>query len=183
MVVTKSTIQLTWGCCCTCQQCNGRGARKRSWWSSRCRLRKSWCSGFCKPILFQPVILCKFSSISFYLVFRIDEGVIDSLGAVAEVEDGVDFLSTVERLWGGDLAHALVGWKCLDFPTWTQSFFFHSIDLYLEFKLGENHAARSDTVDINLFIPGDLQVISIALELSLNNEPTTWSQGCQRLRP
>ena len=45
--------------------------------------------------------------------------------------------------------------------------------LYLEFKLGENHAARSDTVDINLFIPGDLQVISIALELSLNNEPTT----------
>ena len=63
---------------------------------------------FCSNLLFClsfPV----FSSILFYLVFWIDEGVIDSLGAVAEVEDGVDFLSTVEGLWGGNLTHALVG--------------------------------------------------------------------------
>ena len=63
---------------------------------------------FCSNLLFCVNFLV-FSSILFYLVFRIDEGVIDSLGAVAEVEDGVDFLSTVEGLWGGDLAHALVG--------------------------------------------------------------------------
>ena len=43
-----------------------------------------------------------------HLVFRVDEGVIDALGAVAEVEDGVDLLSAVERLGGRDLTHALV---------------------------------------------------------------------------
>ena len=42
-----------------------------------------------------------------HLVFRVDEGVIDALGAVAEVEDGVDLLSTIKRLRGGDLTHAL----------------------------------------------------------------------------
>ena len=42
-----------------------------------------------------------------HLVFRVDEGVIDALGAVAEVEDGVDLLSTVERLGGSNLTHAL----------------------------------------------------------------------------
>ena len=44
---------------------------------------------------------------SSHLVFRVDEGVIDALGAVAEVEDGVDLLSTVERLGGSNLTHAL----------------------------------------------------------------------------
>ena len=33
-----------------------------------------------------------------HLVFGIDESVIDALGAVAEVEDGIDLLSTVQRL-------------------------------------------------------------------------------------
>merc|ERR1719249_330010 len=33
------------------------------------------------------------------LVLGIDESVIDALGAVAEVEDGVDLFSTVQRLW------------------------------------------------------------------------------------
>ena len=42
-----------------------------------------------------------------HLVFRVDEGVIDALGAVAEVEDGVDLLSTVEGFWGGNFTHAL----------------------------------------------------------------------------
>ena len=42
-----------------------------------------------------------------HLVLRVDEGVIDALGAVAEVEDGVDLLSTVERLGGSNLTHAL----------------------------------------------------------------------------
>ena len=44
---------------------------------------------------------------SSHLVFRVDEGVIDALGAVAEVEDGVDLLSTIQRLRGGNLTHAL----------------------------------------------------------------------------
>ena len=33
---------------------------------------------------------------------------------------------------------------------------------YLEFKLGENHAAGSDTVDIDFLIPGDLVIILLA---------------------
>ena len=42
-----------------------------------------------------------------HLVLGVDESVVDALGAVAEVEDGIDLLSTIQRLRGGDLTHAL----------------------------------------------------------------------------
>ena len=42
-----------------------------------------------------------------HLVLGVDESVVDAFGAVAEVEDGVDFLSTVEGFRGGNFTHAL----------------------------------------------------------------------------
>ena len=84
-----------------------------------------------------------------HLVFRVDEGVIDALGAVAEVEDGVDLLSTVERLGGSNLTHALrryiftIG-LCQNICTPI---------VYLEFQLGENHAAGGHAVDVDFLIP------------------------------
>ena len=86
---------------------------------------------------------------SSHLVFRVDEGVIDALGAVAEVEDGVDLLSTVERLGGSNLTHALrrdifIICLCQNIST---------LIVYLEFQLGENHAAGGHTVDVDFLIP------------------------------
>ena len=52
--------------------------------------------------------------IAHHLVLGVDESVIDALSAVAEVEDGVDFLSSIKRFGAGDLAHALVIWELLD---------------------------------------------------------------------
>ena len=42
-----------------------------------------------------------------HLVLGVDESIVDAFGAVAEVEDGVDFLSTVEGFRGGNFTHAL----------------------------------------------------------------------------
>ena len=91
-----------------------------------------------------------------HLVLRVDEGVIDALGAVAEVEDGVDLLSTVERLGGSNLTHALrrdVFTICLSQNICTQI-------IYLEFQLGENHAAGGHTVDVDFLIPKHFGFIS-----------------------
>ena len=41
------------------------------------------------------------------LVFGVNESVVDAFGAVAEVQDGVDLLTTIQRLGRGDLTHAL----------------------------------------------------------------------------
>ena len=42
-----------------------------------------------------------------HLVLRVDESVIDAFGAVAEVEDGVNFLATIKRFGGSNFSHAL----------------------------------------------------------------------------
>ena len=42
-----------------------------------------------------------------HLVLGVDESIVDAFGAVAKVEDGVDFLSTVEGFRGGNFTHAL----------------------------------------------------------------------------
>ena len=91
-----------------------------------------------------------------HLVFRVDEGVIDALGAVAEVEDGVDLLSTIEGLGGSNLTHALrryiftIG-LCQNICT---------LIVYLEFQLGENHAAGGHAVDVDFLIPEHFGFIS-----------------------
>ena len=41
------------------------------------------------------------------LVFGVNESVVDAFGAVAEVQDGVDLLTTIQRLGRSDLTHAL----------------------------------------------------------------------------
>ena len=91
-----------------------------------------------------------------HLVLQVDEGVIDALGAVAEVEDGVDLLSTVERLGGSNLTHALrrdVFTICLSQNICTQI-------IYLEYQLGENHAAGSHAVHVDFLIPEHFGFIS-----------------------
>ena len=42
-----------------------------------------------------------------HLVLGVDESIVDAFGAVAEVQDGVDLLTTIQRLGRGDLTHAL----------------------------------------------------------------------------
>ena len=53
-------------------------------------------------------ILIYFHNTETNLVFGVDESVVDAFGAVAEVEDGVDFLSAIKRFGGRNFTHALI---------------------------------------------------------------------------
>ena len=52
-------------------------------------------------------ILAYFHATETNLVFGVNESVVDAFGAVAEVQDGVDLLTTIQRLGRSDLTHAL----------------------------------------------------------------------------
>ena len=90
----------------------------------------SWCFVFCIPTLFRPATSFYLANqvLHTHLVLGVDESVIDAFRAVAEVEDGVDFLSSIKRFGAGDLAHALVIWELLgavpcwhSYSTWNSS--------------------------------------------------------------
>ena len=68
-----------------------------------------------------------------YLVFWVDEAIIECLSGVGKVEDTVDPLSGVDALGGGDLAHAL------------------------ELHAGHVHAERGHAVHVVLLRPAEAQ--------------------------